>query len=161
MRKVNKTLPKCIDAKSVEVSEGGADCKPFAEECVEGCGVNWFFDAIQEAPSQASTEVASNQTSSCAIKRQTINAIEEGATHTCVSSNKGLLQELGSLYQTQENEVDVNQDLGVFCGLHNAQSVQKPNEKSRFGMEIEWGLKPVESEDTSVVQNRTCNRACS
>lgn len=153
-----------INIKPVEQCDLEHDCKPVVQDCAEGCGC--FFDAIHEAPSQASTEVASNQTSTVDTKQFTLNANDEDlvtletleVTHADGTSNRSSLQR--KLYQIQENEEDTNHHFGLFCGLNNTQTDAQKDDKSRFGMESQWGLKPTDSEDTSAVQKGRCSTAC-
>lgn len=163
-------LPAYIDIKQVDQCEqcdGGNDCDPVVQDCAEGCGVSYcFIESIQEAPSisQASTEVASNQTYS--NDRNTLDTKEEELVTletydaSGISNNRSL--QLPPLYQIHENEEDKNQNTGFFCGFNNAvTATQKEDDKSRFGTESQWGMKPTNSEDTSEVQQKgRCSTAC-
>ena len=82
-------------------------------------------------------------------------------THADGSTNRSSLS--STLYKIQENEEDTNgPNIGLFCGMNNPHSAaDKQDEKSRFGTESQWGLKPVASEDTSTVQKEIrCSTAC-
>lgn len=158
-------LPTFIEVTPFECEQCENDCDPVVQDCAEGCGVSYcFIESIHEAPSQASTEVASNQTYSMDTRQYTLDtkAKEEELvtieTHAGGSSNNRSLQPT-SLYQIHEHEEDANQNTGLFCGLNQATTVTKADEKSRFGMESQWGLKPTDSQDTSTVQQR-CSTAC-
>lgn len=166
MQEEDEDLPTFINITQVDCEqfETENDCEP-VQDCVEGCGSNCFFDGIHIAPSQASTEVASNQTGS---KLDTLNTREDSSTletlevtHADGSTNRRSMPP--TLYQIQENEEDTNQQsTGLFCGLNSPQSAaDKQDDKSRFGMESQWGLKPAASEDTSTVQKEgRCSTAC-
>jgi hypothetical protein len=161
-------LPTFIEVTPVECEQCENDCNPVVQDCAEGCGVSYcFIETIHEAPSQASTEVASNQTYSMDTTKQytldTEGKEEELVTietHADGSSNNRSLQPT-SLYQIHEHGEDTNQNTGLFCGLNHATTATKADEKSRFGMESQWGLKPTDSQDTSAVQkNGRCSTAC-
>ncbi|KAL3777650.1 hypothetical protein HJC23_005516 [Cyclotella cryptica] len=153
-------LPKYIDIKPVERVEGGNDCEAIPQaavnDCTEGCSFYSFFDGINEAPSQASTEVASNQTSSPDRTRQTINDEDNqtiGVANAEDSSNGRSAR--STLYKIEENEEDNTDNVGMFCGLNQGHSTNtKLDDKSRFGLENDWGMKPSASEDTNAVQMR-------
>jgi hypothetical protein len=68
-----------------------------------------------------------------------------------------------SLYKIEENEEDNchNQNVGMFCGANNGQGANKrADDRSRFGMENDWGVKPNDSEDTEQMQKRRCSPTC-
>jgi hypothetical protein len=49
----------------------------------------------------------------------------------------------------------------MFCGANNGQGANKrADDRSRFGMENDWGVKPNDSEDTEQMQKRRCSPTC-
>ncbi|KAL7475235.1 hypothetical protein ACHAW6_001158, partial [Cyclotella cf. meneghiniana] len=157
-------LPRYIDIKPVEPVQAEnvceADQKATGNDCTEGCSCYSFFDGLNEAPSQASTEVASNQTSSLDKTRQTIN---DNQTLGVVNAEDSLNSRSApsTLYKIEENEEDNNENIGMFCGLNQGHLANtKLADKSRFGLENNWGMKPSASEDTNAVQTRRCTTTC-
>lgn len=72
------------------------------------------------------------------------------------------------LYQIKENQEDRNQNqedeqtntVGILCGLNTAHTDDHKDDKSRFGTESQWGMKPTDSQDTSDVEKERCNMKC-
>ena len=148
-----------------EQCEPERDCQP-VEDCTEGCG-NCFIDNIVGSPSETSTEVASNQ--------KTIHTKEDTTVTLDNLVGTSVKRSQPVLYQIKENQEDKNQNqedgnqnqkdeetntVGMFCGLNTAHTDDHKDDKSRFGTESQWGMKPTDSQDTSDVQKERCNMKC-